>query len=106
MKNYIKLIVAAVILFGAAFMSSEAYAAKPEKEYAVVVINTNLHCEKCVKKVQENISFEKGVKDLDVSLKNQTIKITYDKSKTNEETLAKAVEKLGYKAEIQTNKEQ
>lgn len=104
MKKFIVSIIAALVLIGAAFVSTDAYAAKPAKEYATVVFDTNLHCDKCVKKVEENISFEKGVKDLDVSLEKQTIKITYDKAKTNEETLAKAVKKLGYKAEIKLDK--
>ena len=53
----------------------------------------------CVKKVQENISFEKGVKGLDVCLDHQTVTVKYDPAKTSEETLKAAIEKLGYKVE-------
>ena len=56
----------------------------------------HLHCENCVKKVQENIAFEKGVKDLKVSLEDQTVAIKYDASKTSEATLKTAIETLGY----------
>ncbi len=71
---------------------------KPRKkgEIKEVTFNVHLHCENCVKKVQENIAFEKGVKGLDVSLENQTVAIKYDAAKTSEETLRKAIEKLGY----------
>ncbi len=73
---------------------------KPEKkkkgEVKEVTFNVHLHCENCVKKVQENIAFEKGVKDLDVSLENQTVAIKYDAAKTSEATLKAAIEKLGY----------
>ncbi len=71
---------------------------KPKKkgEIKEVVFNVHLHCENCVKKVQENIAFEKGVKGLDVSLENQTVAIKYDAAKTSEETLKAAIEKLGY----------
>ena len=56
----------------------------------------NMHCEKCVAKITENISFEKGVKDLEVSLEDRTVRVKYDASKTDSATLAKAIEKLGY----------
>ncbi len=71
---------------------------KPKKKGEIkdVTFNVHLHCADCVKKVQENIAFEKGVKDLDVSLEDQTVAIKYDAAKTSEETLKKAIEKLGY----------
>ena len=70
--------------------------AKKQKELKEVTFNVHLHCENCMKKVQENISFEKGVKDLHVCLDDQTVSIKYDAAKTNEETLKAAIEKLGY----------
>ena len=73
--------------------------AKKVKEVKEVVFNVHLHCMNCVKKVQENISFEKGVKGLDVCLDHQTVTIKYDPAKTSEETLKAAIEKLGYKVE-------
>ena len=70
-----------------------------DKKMATVTFKTTIHCKNCVKKVNDNISFEKGVKDLKVSLEDKQVTITYDPSKTDEATLAKAIEKLGYKAE-------
>lgn len=70
-----------------------------DKNVSEVVFATNMHCDKCVNKLNENLSFVKGVKDLKVSLKDQTIKIKYDKRKTDEKTLADAIKKLGYKAD-------
>ncbi len=69
---------------------------KKKGEVKDVTFNVHLHCENCVKKVQENIAFEKGVKGLDVSLENQTVAIKYDAAKTSPETLKAAIEKLGY----------
>ena len=105
-----------LILTIAAFMtlslsSLDAYAAettetstltqkqKPSRkkgEVKEVTFLVHLHCENCVKKVQENIAFEKGVKDLKVSLEDQTVAIKYDAAKTSEDTLKAAIEKLGY----------
>ena len=70
--------------------------AAPKKEVKTVVFNVGLHCQNRVKKVRENISFEKGVKSLEINLEKKTVTISYDPAKTNEETLKKAIEKLGY----------
>ena len=70
------------------------------KDYKTVIFEVSMHCENCVKKISENISFEKGVKDLEVSLEGKVITITYDPAKTNEETLKAAIEKLGYKVQV------
>lgn len=70
--------------------------AKKKGEIKEVTFNVHLHCENCVKKVQENIAFEKGVKDLHVCLDDQTVSVKYDAAKTSEETLKAAIEKLGY----------
>lgn len=96
-----------IVIAIAALMGFSAYAAdtvmveasaqvfkKAKAEVKEVVFNVNLHCNSCVKKVQENISFEKGVKGLEVSLEKQTVAVKYDPAKTSVETLKKAIEKL------------
>lgn len=82
-----------------AFAVSSYAGPKKKAELKEVTFNVHLHCANCVKKVQENISFEKGVKDLHVCLEDQIVYIKYDSAKTTEETLKAAVEKLGYKVE-------
>ena len=74
-------------------------AAKPKKEIRKVEFATNMNCHNCVKKVTENVSYAKGVKDLEVSLEKQRICVSYDASKTSEKELAELIRKLGYKAE-------
>lgn len=76
-----------------------ALSAKAKKKTATVTFKTSIRCHNCVKKITENISFEKGVKDLSVSLDEKLVTITYDPYKTDEATLAKALEKLGYSVE-------
>ena len=80
-------------------ISSEvAFQKKQKKQVEVkeVTYKVHLHCENCVKKVKENISFEKGVKDLHVCLEDQVVSIKYDASKTSEEKLKASLEKLGF----------
>lgn len=101
------------LVLGALSFSVQATAAAPElpaaeqqakkkdakKKTQTVSFKTSIHCKNCVKKVQDNIAFEKGVKDLKVSLEDKVVTISYDPSKTDEAALAKALEKLGYTAE-------
>lgn len=73
---------------------------KPKKaEPVTVTFKTTMTCQNCVKKITENMSFERGVMDLKVTLDNKEVKIKYDPSKTDEEKLAKAIKKLGYETE-------
>ena len=67
-----------------------------DKARKTVVFNVSMHCAKCVKKINDNIAFEKGVKDLTVSLDKKTVTVSYDPSKTDEKKLKAALEKLGY----------
>ena len=98
-----------VVIAIAALMGFSAYAAgtsvtetsvssqvfkKSKAEIKEVVFHAHLHCNSCVKKVQENIAFEKGVKGLEVSLEKQTVVVKYDAAKTSVETLKAAIQKL------------
>jgi len=71
---------------------------KNSKELRTVCFKSNLHCNSCVNDVKENITYEKGVKDLKVNLDKNEITITYKADKTSEEELSNAINKLGYKA--------
>ncbi len=77
-----------------------AAAKAPKGEVRTVVFSTDLHCQKCVEKINGNLAFEKGVKDLKVDLKTHTITIKYDTAKTSVEKLAAAIKKLGYAATV------
>lgn len=106
MKRIITIIAIALCASVSSLHASSVAAPVPQSKTAkvskaeTVTFCTNLRCKSCVKKVNENIAFEKGVKDLKVSLPDQTITVTYDPSKTSAEALSKAISKLGYKAEV------
>ena len=72
---------------------------KKVKKTETVTFKVSMHCKNCVSKITDNISFIKGVEDLKVSLDQKTVTITYNPAKTDEATLQKAIEKLGYTAE-------
>ncbi len=103
-KSIVMLLCAAMSLGGSyeglcAASDRTSETAAPKKNLEKVIFSVGLHCQNCVKKVQENISFEKGVKALEVSLDKKTVTITYDPAKTDAAKLQKAIEKLGYKVE-------
>ncbi len=92
MKKTIIIIMTALMAFTMASFAGP----KKKAELKEVTFKVHLHCANCMKKVQENISFEKGVKDLHVCLEDQIVYIKYDAAKTSEETLKAAIQKLGY----------
>lgn len=105
MKRIVVVLFAALVAFSASaaeMMSVEASEVnqvfkKSKKEIKEVVFYVHLHCKSCVKKIEENISFEKGVKGLEVSMEKNSITIKYDSSKTSDAALKAALEKLGFK---------
>ena len=105
MKQIIVLIISALFLASpiAVAMNSTTASAlqekKVKKEKKTVTYNVSMHCKNCVAKITDNVSFLKGVEDLKVSLDEKTVTVTYDPAKTDDATLQKAIEKLGYTAE-------
>ncbi len=59
-----------------------------------------MKCENCVRKINNNIRFEKGLKKFDTDLKTKTVTITYDADKTNVEKLKEGFRKFNYEAEF------
>ena len=68
------------------------------KKKKKVLFSVNMDCEKCQKKIEKNIAFEKGVKAIDVKLDEKTVAVTYDDSKTDVAKLQKGFKKIGYEA--------
>lgn len=77
--------------------------AKPNNRRQVTYV-TSIDCDKCVEKVKENISFEKGVVDLEVKLEDKTVRIVYSTAKTDTLKLGTAIRKLGYTAKALEDK--
>ena len=74
-----------------------AFAGEKVTEVFTLDHQMSQHCEK---KIKENLRFEKGVSKIDVSLKENTISITYDKDKTDPSKLIEGFKKIGFKAFI------
>jgi len=79
-------------------------AQKEKKEKKSVTFSVNMHCDACKKKVERNIAYEKGVQDLKVDLKENTVVVTFDDSKTDVKKLIAAFKKLGFEAKEKEEK--
>lgn len=107
MKRIVTVALLAIFCMAAApvaTFASEAHSTsisqdKKKKKVETVTFKTTIHCKNCVKKVMDNISFEKGVKDLKVNLEEKLVTVSFDPSKTDAKTLGAAISKLGYNAE-------
>ena len=79
--------------------------AKNKDNEKTVTFSVDMECHSCANKIKDNISYEKGVKDLKVSLDNKECEVTYRTDKTTIENLIKAFNKIGYTAEVKKEKE-
>lgn len=97
-KEWIK---TAACLFFSMLLAFPVFAAgKAPKEKVVTLFSVDIHCQKCVDKINKNIAFEKGVTDMKVDPEKKTVEITYRKDKTNDEALIEAFRKIGKTATV------
>lgn len=78
--------------------------ALPDKS-ETVVIKTAIYCshckecESCGGKIQRDLSFDKGILQVDLDDKLMTIKVEYNPKKTNPEEIRKKISMYGYDAD-------
>lgn len=86
----------AILSFG---FSSEIYAQKKDKKKeSITFLVEDMHCKNCQAKIEKNISFEKGVTDLECDLEAKTVKVTYKTDKTDSGKLIEGFAKIGMTA--------
>lgn len=108
MKKTINLLAIMLIALSVGANAQDAGEKKKKKSKKIETMTcwASLDCESCQDKVEKNIAFEKGVKDLEVDLKSKLIKISYRPNKTSPQKLEKAIQDLGFKTEIVAEKEE
>ena len=65
-----------------------------------VIFDVDIHCQACITKIEKNIAFERGVKDLVCDLDTKTVTVTYDPSKTDIRRLQAAFAKINKPAKV------
>jgi len=86
------------ITFSLALMLCISVFAKSERR--TVILDVDLHCQGCITKIEKNIAFEPGVKDLICSLDDKTVTVTFDPSKTDIDRLLAAFSKINKPATL------
>lgn len=86
-----------------ACMSIGAWA---RSERRTVVFDVDIHCQGCIDKIEKNIAFERGVKDLECNLDEKTVQIVYDPAKTDIKHLQAAFAKINKNASVRYSEEQ
>lgn len=80
-------------------VSSMAQDNQNDSKFGHVSISTSAICEMCVATIEKGYKFEKGVKESRVDLETNTVTVKYKKGKTDEESIKKALTKMGYSAD-------
>jgi periplasmic mercuric ion binding protein len=102
MKKSIQLI---LVCFIAVVFANEAFGQEAKTELVTVCYKSSMDCHDCEVTLTNFLKFEKGVKDLKVDLKSNTIKVVYKSGKNSTENLKKGIKKQGYEANPITEKE-
>lgn len=76
-----------------------AFSVKAQSNVKTVGIKTSAVCEMCKDRLEKDLTFEKGVKSVNLDLETKVLNIAYIDGKTNPETLRKRVTKVGYNAD-------
>jgi copper chaperone CopZ len=86
----------AVLIFSSVTVTAKSQEQKKEE---TITIKTSAVCSMCKERIENAMSFEKGVKEVNLNVSTKILTITYKTSKTNPEKLRTAVTKIGYDAD-------
>ena len=75
-------------------------AAGKDLRVLVMTPTPQMHCESCENKIKKNLRFEKGVKRIETSIKEQTVTVTYDATKTDAKKIQTAMKEIGYDTKV------
>lgn len=66
-------------------------------EYTTVAFSVpNIHCQSCVKRIEQNLVSKKGIKGVSGDAVNKKITVIYDKKMIQEKVIKQSIIDLGY----------
>ncbi len=86
------------LIYVAAFAALFSTSAMAETKETVYTVNPQMSCQNCENKIKSNLRFEKGIKKIETSLKDQAVTVTYDDTKTDPDKIIAGFKKVGYTA--------
>ena len=75
-------------------------------EFRNVEILTNMHCMNCKKKIENELAYTKGVKEVEANLETKIVKVNYNPQQITEADLLKKIQELGYQATLLSKAEE
>lgn len=88
------------------FMGMASAFAKDDPKVKKVTYTCTVDCHSCEEKIMKNIPYEKGVKKVEVDIENQLVTVSFREDKNNVEGIKKAIDKLGYNAEVKQDRDE
>lgn len=82
-----------------AFIVALTVSAQAQKDLKTVNIKTSAVCEMCKATLEKDLTFEKGVKSVNLDLETKVLIIDYVEGKTSPDLLRKRVTMVGYNAD-------
>jgi copper chaperone CopZ len=98
MKTMIKITATVFAMMFLVTLSPQAFA--DGKKTETTKISAKVDCNGCKSTIEKHMAFEKGVKDVVADVETKIVTIEYDPQKTNPETLAAEITKLGYDGKV------
>jgi periplasmic mercuric ion binding protein len=86
------------ILFLLVFLVASCTTVKAAGDTSVV-IKTSVVCDMCKDRIERQLVFEKGVKEVTVNIEKKTVTVVYKTTKTNLQKIRNAIAKMGYRAD-------
>lgn len=80
-------------------LNSDVQSVKNKKQCDTIAIRTSARCGQCKERIEGNMAFEKGVKDVSLDLEANIVTVCYNPKSTNPDELRKKLSKLGYDAD-------
>ncbi len=91
---------AAVVLFMAPVVLQAQTEEKAGKKEQEIKIATNLHCESCKAKIESDLAYVKGVKEVNADVATKVVTVKFSTKKTSAEAIVERIQKLGYQAKV------
>lgn len=73
--------------------------AQEQENTANIKIKSSVICGSCKSRIEQNMTYVKGVKEVSVNLSSKEVSIDYNPKKTTPEALKIAITKIGYDAD-------
>lgn len=90
MKKYLLIIIGIVASFS-------VFGQQQQKQ--VVEIQTSAICIMCKQAIERDLTYEKGVKSVDLDLETKVVTVEYNAKKTNPDAIRKRITLVGYHAD-------